>query len=344
MYLQVTPITIVLLITTIFLLGLSYYLSLQKKGKGTQEMMFLLLAAAIWAFSIGVESTLSTIELRVLWSKISYFGVICIGPLWLLFALKYSETKGNLLGIIRWAMWAIPLITLILVLTNENHNLIWTDFHPILDKVEDGVIYVHGSYFMIHVIYTYSLILAGGFILARHVLTRTGYDRIRTIIFLLAMFFPWIANIIYVFISPTLFEVEITPIALLLSVIALIFGIMKYQALTAIPIAKESFFTQIEDVIIIMDEEGSVIDYNPFAKLIFKHLFVGVNLHTASEEEFFFIPEILKGERERNAYYHLESRKWFDSKIIKIKDSEGDILGEMLYLHDISLVKKAQRL
>ena len=342
MYLQVTPITLILLFTALLLLTLSYYLFLQKRSQGVTAMLCLLIAGAIWAFSLGVESTLNTIEGRVLWSKISYIGIVSVSPLWLIFTLQYSQVKEKIIHNVKFLIWIIPTTTLILTFSNELHNLIWTTYTPIKTIIEDGLMYGHGPFFIVHMIYSYSLLVTGSVVLAQYILRKSKEDRLKSSFILLAIFFPWVANIIYIFIAPTLLEVELTPIALSITAIVLIFGVLRYQVLTVIPIAKEAIFTHIENAIIILDDEGNVIEYNPVAKLLFRRIFINTNLFNIDEEDedFFFLPELVKGERKRRAYYHHGLKRWYDAAMIEVKDKSGDFLGTMVYLHDISQFKK----
>src|SRR5271166_5813901 len=51
----------------------------------------LMLAVAEWALMRVFEGSAVTIPTKLLWGKIGYLGVVSIPPLWLRFAMTYSE-------------------------------------------------------------------------------------------------------------------------------------------------------------------------------------------------------------------------------------------------------------
>ena len=62
------------------------------------------------------------------WAKVQYIHIVTIAPAWFVFALQYTARRNwftrsqrnlSLLAV-------IPVITLILVWTNEAHGLIWS--------------------------------------------------------------------------------------------------------------------------------------------------------------------------------------------------------------------------
>gem|GEM_PF-6010718 len=60
----------------------------KRRTPGSREFALMLLAGALWAMSGAFDYGIQNVDAKILWSKISYFGVVSVGPLWLLFAIN----------------------------------------------------------------------------------------------------------------------------------------------------------------------------------------------------------------------------------------------------------------
>src|SRR5512136_2503058 len=88
---------------------------------------FVLLMAVVtwWALANAAEYASLAAATKILWSKLSYPSILSVGPLWLLFALEYSQRRH---WFTRWRvalLWIVPLVLFLGVVTNEWHGLIW---------------------------------------------------------------------------------------------------------------------------------------------------------------------------------------------------------------------------
>jgi len=91
------------------------------------------LAAAVWALTAAGELAAMTIPAKIVWGKLSYLGITSVSLFWFLFARGYSQRARWLT---RWRLallGVIPVVSLLLALTNEWHHLIWPRITPISD-------------------------------------------------------------------------------------------------------------------------------------------------------------------------------------------------------------------
>jgi hypothetical protein len=71
-------------------------------------------------------------ETELFWAKIGYAGTVAAPLAWAVFAVAYTG-RDRWLAPRRLALVSvIPLVTLLLVLTNSAHQLVWSD--PVLDR------------------------------------------------------------------------------------------------------------------------------------------------------------------------------------------------------------------
>jgi len=102
--------------------------------KGARELTLLMVMAGIWTFLVMFEPASATITDKIFWSKLTYLGAASTPVFYMIFVLRFTG-KERLLSTKRiMFMFVIPAITLVLAITNENHNLIWSGFSPISPK------------------------------------------------------------------------------------------------------------------------------------------------------------------------------------------------------------------
>lgn len=343
MILKVSAISIILLLTTIILGLLALYIWRRRKTKGGIYFSTLLLSSTLWAFAVAMESMSLTLEGRILWSKISYLGIINVGPLWLLFTLKYSQVNPKSIRRVQYFMWIIPVISLLLVFTNELHHLIWTDFSLISETIESGVIYHHGIAFFIHLIYSYSLLFFGTILFIRQLLSSSKQDKIKILFLLLALFIPWIGNVIYIAVgSPIFGGIELTPVALLTTGIIITFIVFQYKFLHIVPIAREHVYNSLESGIIIIDEHGAVADFNAAArKILSDHIRIGTDAAKIKIENLSF-SAILNNQNVERKYFHPKTNKWFNIDVSELRGLTKASSGKIIFFYDITPIQEVQ--
>ena len=151
----------------IFILFVSFLLSLgialfswQRRLAGRWAYPFTLVAfaAAWWCFFYILELVAPLYERKVVWAKIQYIAIVVIPVLWFLFSMSYTGRPKWLNRPRILSLLLIPIITLILVFTNEYHQLIWIDLpidflgtFRILDPEYGFWFWVHSGYSYIFV-------------------------------------------------------------------------------------------------------------------------------------------------------------------------------------------------
>ncbi len=324
----------------LLLLLLFLFLWTQKGARGGKTFALLMLASSIWSFSVGVESTVLSLEDKVLWSKISYLGIICVAPLWLLFVLKFTHIKQSFISRINSFLWFIPIIQLILVFTDFK-DLIWTTVEPVSDNIRDGVFYNHGLFFFIFTIYSYIGLLFGLFLLVRFIIRSKEYRK-HSIIFVLALIFPFLANVIYNFLGITLYNsVELTPFALSITGIVMVWGIFRVRVLLLIPSAKDYIFTKMKNPVIILNSKKDILSFNDSAKkLIGSSLKIASNIDSLEKP---FSSNLFNIKDEGDYIRDDKNDRWLDLQILNI-DNEGESNdGFALIFYDISKIKKQEQ-
>ncbi len=142
----------------------------RKANPGYRQFALIMLSLSVWSFASIFEAGALSIEGKLFWSQWQYIGAVSISPLWLFFAAEYSGQKKFMSSPLRFFVWVIPIITLILAFTNSFHGLLWKEIIIPENTANHIAIYDHGPWFIIHIGYSYLTLIIGTFWLMRSLL------------------------------------------------------------------------------------------------------------------------------------------------------------------------------
>jgi signal transduction histidine kinase len=262
-----TTISLAFVITSVVALLGSFLAWRRRAIAGAVELSRLLLVAAYWAFCIIFETASLTQEDKIIWSKISYPGVVFTPVLCLIFVYRFigKDRFKSFREIL--PLLILPIIILILAWTNEYHHLIWTGFSPIY--LETNLMqYFHGIVLLIgYVGYSYLLFFWGTYLLLLFIFKHKRTYRFQAVVILLASLCPFLSSIVYLTNLNPIVGFDVTPLSICLSGLLFIFAIKNVQLLDLVPIAREILVETLHEGIIVIDEKERIQDINIAARL-----------------------------------------------------------------------------
>jgi signal transduction histidine kinase/ActR/RegA family two-component response regulator len=260
-----TPISLAFVITSVVALLGSFLAWRRRTTPGATELSRLLLIAGYWAFCIIFETASSTTEGKIIWSKISYPGVVLTPVFYLIFVYRFigrNRFKGfrNV-----FPLFIVPCLILLLAWTNESHHLIWTSLSPIHPET-NLLQYFHGIVFMIgYVGYSYLLFVWGAILLSVFILKHKRTYRFQAVVIFLASLFPFLSSFVYLTKLNPIVGFDVTPLSICLSGILFIYAILHVKLLDLVPIAREVLVETLYEGILVIDEKERIQDINSAA-------------------------------------------------------------------------------
>ena len=203
---------------------------------------------------IFVEDNLSLV---IFLEKLHYIGVVFLPVTLLLTGIIYAKTYIDF----SWkykALFIVPLITILVVFTNDYHHLFIVKYSFISTE------FVYGPYYLFHEIYSYASILVGMFYLLYFSIKNSGFFSRQSFLIFVGIAFPLAVNILstqQIVTMPVFFECISFSVAILCFAIA----IFKFKFLDIMPIALQRIVDLISDAYVVVNKVGEIIDYNkPF--------------------------------------------------------------------------------
>ena len=152
-------------------------------------------------------------------------------------------------------LFIIPIISLIILWTNDFHHLFYTYYSVSLSDC------VYGPYMNIHNVYSYVMLFWGIFSLLKYSIKNSGFFSKQSILIFVGISIPIIVNFLGTFkiISMTIY---VTPITFALTMLFLSLAIFKFNFLGAAPIALQKIVDRISDSFIVLSDDGNITDFN----------------------------------------------------------------------------------
>lgn len=264
-----TILSVILFANSQLLLVLAILMWQRRKQKGGLFFAFFIIASTIWAFAAALESAVTTLDLKIFWSQVSYLGIVQVGPLWLLFCLRFANIEQKSINKYLPSLWIVPLTILAFAFTNSSHHLLWTGYTHVKTLFGPSYNYLHGPIYYLNAVYSYSLLLAGAVLMIRAAIKTKRQERAQAAMLTGSILIPWIANILYGFIgSKYLGGVDITPVTFTITIAIIFWSLYRFSFLTPITTAKELIYKKLDNGIVITSSQGLVLEFNPFAKSI----------------------------------------------------------------------------
>ncbi|MGC8954944.1 MAG: ATP-binding protein [Fervidobacterium sp.] len=296
--------------------------------------IFLSLLMAIYSFGYAMEilAILNNDEISAFnWYKFKYISVPFLSLSWLAFLTILVGKKIKVK--IFTSLATVPIIVLISVLANNLHNLYVKGY------LESGRYTIPGPIFYVHIVYQITLVFISCIILLKSIKHEMTYVQKNTIIHLsAALLIPSLLNIVYVLLK---LKVDLTVFGLGISMIILLYEAQKVSGIDLKEAIKETVYNSTNDMILVINDENIIIDYNEKFKQMAE------NILNVKELKFKNVQNVLSAECisaienengivEKHGYY-------FQIKVSEVKNKSGKIVGKVVFFHDITDIKELEK-
>ena len=194
--------------------------------------------------------------------NIIYIGT-CFLPVCLFFtALIFTKTKISFKKSYL-LLFIVPILTLIMVWTNNYHHLFYKNYSLNLSEQ------TYGLYFSVHTVYTYGLLFISLAIILFASKKNSGFFSKQSLLILIGISIPLLINLLGYFgiIDITVF---ITPISFTIGIFFFAISILKFNFLGVAPIAIQKIVDRISDSYIVLNDNENITDFNQTFLTTFK--------------------------------------------------------------------------
>lgn len=225
----------------------------------------MLISIFIYCFSSAMQAGITELSANILWAKISYIGYVWLTPFCFIFTKVYTNQWSRINIPTTAGIGIIPMITLILVWTNDFHGLIWSSFEQ-GDQNLNIIIFNHGIWFWIFMFFQLCLYAITLIILVDNLIHIKKPYQQQSYTILIATLLPAVAGLIYALNLSPITGLDWMPISIFLTSLLFFLGLFQFRLLDLVPVARATLIEQMNEGMMVLDESRRIIDINPIAR------------------------------------------------------------------------------
>jgi diguanylate cyclase (GGDEF)-like protein/PAS domain S-box-containing protein len=261
------------LVSGAFMLALGVYGLRQRDNASAKWFALVCIGVFIWSAGCVAEVFSPTLEGKIFWSKVQYLGIVSFPVFSVIFVgfftdylKKFSRTLLSL--------FALPLLTVLVVWTNELHGWHWTNVYIDSAKLVSHPTYQYGWYFQLHVLYSYGLTgLSFMMLLLGRFNSQRGQQR-QFGLLLSTYIFPIMGSLSYL---TGLTTFDATPIGFAVASVLFAWALFRHDFMAQLPLPYHQVFHHLEEGVIVLDAHEKLLEFNEKARLYFQLLDTALN-------------------------------------------------------------------
>ncbi|MEI7850052.1 MAG: histidine kinase N-terminal 7TM domain-containing protein, partial [Chloroflexota bacterium] len=250
-------------LSAVLAMTIAIFASLRTRTLGGKSLALINYSLATWSFFAALNYFSVDIAVKTFWLKFTYLGVVSL-PVFLLFiALEYSRLEGWFHWKSIFGFFIIPLISLVMIFTNDWHHLVYAKM--VLSPDSPFLQVSFGWYFWVGVAgYSYLLMVSCVAILIQVAWQNISLYRPQIILLLFSILIPVFGNVLFLL---KLLPFQMDPTSILFSITCALFalGIFRFRLLDLVPIALRQVVESMSDVVLVLDLLDRLVYMNPAA-------------------------------------------------------------------------------
>ena len=153
---------ILLILAFLISIALTLYIWTRRKDPMRLELFFLMLSITIWCFASLFEAVFTDLGIKIIFTKISYLGVVTSPVFFFFFILSYTNIDKWITARRRAFLFVIPAVTFFMATTNGLHKLVWPEIYIKQNDIA-GIFafYEHGPWYWVNIVYSYIFLAVG---------------------------------------------------------------------------------------------------------------------------------------------------------------------------------------
>ncbi len=344
---QLTPYAFLHLLSAALLGGLGLYCWLYRTVPVTASIAQVMLLCAGLALDYAFDLSSSTLPAKLFWMKGRFFFLAVVPVFWLVMIVRYVGQEALVTRRRLVALFVVPIITILLAWTSDHHQLFRYDYRLDGSGLFPIVLWKGGPWYWVHICYSYGLFAVSLILLVLSLRNAHPFYRRQSLMIISGALLPVIADLV--------FHTGITPLPgyiisstiLFVASLLIVWALFRYAMLNIVPIARGVVLEKMSDIMIVLDRNDRVVDFNGAAREVFGLQTIsgiGKPLETLLGRW----PDLLNRCRQSqclNDEVHIGTgmnQRGYDLSITPIKDRQEELTGRVITLRDITDRQKTE--
>lgn len=335
---QWTSISVIIFLATMVNIFTAYVAWRRRKTRGGNYFSAALIGIAFWTLLSGLDYAATSIPIKVFLAKLEYAAYLPALSLMTVFSIVYAGHENWLKRTgVRLYLFLVPISGILLAWTNELHHWLWMDFIP-SGQVNNVVDFIHGPAFLWVAVSGYFLVISIALNLLQVAITGTGLARRQAGLMLVALSVPVVSNLLYIFDVLNVPGVDWSSLTFSITGVLFLVALYGSRFMEIVPTARNAMIDQMDDGVLVMDEQGRLVDFNPAAQAI-----CGINkndlwnpIHETALKQIPEITALLADPLGKTSQDFTIQHKSYHIQRIALSDHRERVYGQLAVIHDIT--------
>jgi PAS domain-containing protein len=281
---------------------------------------------------------------HLFWERVQWFAIAVVPSLLFLFMAEFTGYGSYLSRRVVALLFAVPAVSVVLTWTNPAHGLMWTDPELI---ATGGVVTIDqqfGTWFWLHVAFSYTLLLVGFLLLLRLVVVSDYLYFDQSVLIVLGILAPLVGNALGIFDLTPLPGLDLTTYGFTVTGIAFGNAVFRYRLFELLPatrqLGRQAALAALDDGVVIVGEDREILYFNGAAAEIFDReaaATFGEPLETVLRTE-----ELDFESEDAFAEVSIDDRT-YEVTTAPITDQHERLIGHTILLHDVTSRERRER-
>lgn len=302
--------------------------------------MIALAALVAWEMTFyGLQSlALADLPTYITLLKLEYVGLVFMPLAWLGMVLTFINPAFAFTRRQIALLLIVPIVTLLLVFTNEWHGLIWQEVAFTLFSGVPVFTPTYGFGFGLAIMYTNLMVMVGTIVIIRSVRVRWRLYRTQVALLLIGAFFPWLRSLILIFDDFTPFTgVAYDALFVAVGLSATAMAVLRVGLFSFAPFAYQTVFNLLPLGAILLDRDNYVLAVNQEVEMFLNQPRVEVEGRHISE----IFPEAAEWLRQLPSSEPLLDKLHVQDRTMEVNTipirNEGDlVIGTLIQARDVT--------
>nr|WP_320027134.1 diguanylate cyclase [uncultured Acetobacterium sp.] len=241
------------------------------RGKSSYARAFGALSLTLQIYLLGylLELNASSLPEMFFWNQVQYLGIPFFPALWLVVSMLYTGKGKYLQGFGGLVIFAIPVITFFLRLTNDWHHWYYSQIEIQQFMGINYMLLIKGPWYFVQTAYVLiALVLCTWFYFQRY-RNSTGDEKMQFRLLLLASVLPYLA-LVLVTVNIGGIGIDYTALILPPCILLLYLSLTRYNFLEIKDLARERVFEESRAGLILVNRFYRVVDFNEASAKFFR--------------------------------------------------------------------------
>lgn len=336
-----TPFIWLLLISALINGGLAYYMRHYEDVPSVKPFRFMMWSAAAWASLYGLSTVITHFSLKLFVINLVYVPALLTTIAALVLALEYTGYGGRLSRRRLAVLLILPAIFMALAFTSHLHTLWRYDYQFTWSGSMPVILATRGAGYWLYIAYMMGVSLAAIMILVASLGDRNLYFR-STVLLAVGILTPIAAGTSYIFDITPIRGFDWTSTSFIWTGLLFVWAVRHGRLFDVTPLARNILIEQIEDLMIVLNREGLICDFNRAARdaLALSPATIGrspLNLTEPWSSVFRGHSETIIGWSEVIA-----SGRTYELSVTPLQDETSRLRGRIFLFRDVSQRKKVE--